>query len=815
MVWFLILQNRPLFINFCTMKTNRTTVLFTFLLAFLPLLGIPILSQADQPEELERKLSDHVSEMAPQKIFLHTDKSNYLAGETIWFKAYLVNGITHQPDQSEANIHVEVWDFLGQKVLGLVLKPENGSANGEIELDAELPDGNYFILAYTDWMRNAGDDFLFRQDFYLENPGYANRIDNSSRRFNQNFNRDLERQQQQFSMGFFPEGGQLVNGVPTRVAVKLTDATGRGVQAGVGIKDSRGNSVGSFETNQAGLGIFVLEPEAGMQYSAEARIQGQRPVQANLPPALTEGFGLRVDIMDRETLQLTVHYASEQSSTGKCALLGHTRGQATFFLTDVGVSGSMTIRLPLSDFPTGITHFTLFSEDARPLAERLVFINHDDQAYFDMRVQALRTGDASAFNIDVLASDQMGIPLEGDFSVSVQFGNIAERSYRENIFSYLFLNSDLKGMVQDPALYFDYTQDSVEEAADLLMLTHGWRRFSWERVLSDNDPPMAHAPVYGTNLTGQLVNPDDDQGVRNAEVTLRLAEDRSKEFRTRTNDRGFFTFENLPFTDSVLVEVLPPVLAGRVVPHVEILDSGPGQDTDEELTYEYNVFTQPQQVTSRGGDWSRRRPDRSERTGGTQASAYGRPDQVIHVDQDQPYNSVIEILRDKAVGITVSRGGEITVRGPSSITHQGPPLFIIDGVESDGAFMSAHPRDLDRIEIFRGASTAAFGMRGAQGVFVAYTKRRDFESELGGQNMFLIAGLHAPREFYTDFEMPFPTMENHQVKTLLWEPELITNADGLANIQFLPVGGVTQYRIVIQGVSRNGKIGFGEFLIGN
>ncbi len=796
------------------MKTKRT-VLFPFLLTFLPLLAISFSSQAGEPEELERKLSEHVSEVAPQKLFLHTDKSNYQAGETIWFKAYLVNGITHQPDLSEANIHVEVLDYQGQPVTGLVLMPENGSASGEIALDSDLPDGNYFIRAFTDWMLNAGEDFLFRQDFYLENPNYANRIENSSRRFNQNFNRDLERQQQQFSMGLFPEGGTLVAGVSTRIAVKLTDATGRGIKANGEIKDSQGNPVVTFKTNEAGLGVFDLEPESGMRYIAEARIAGQRPVQADLPRAVTEGFGLRVDILDGETLQLTVHYVSEQSSTGKCALLGHTRGQANFFLTDVGVNGNMTIRLPLSDFPTGITHFTLFSEDARPLAERLVFINHDDQAYFDMRAQALRTGDASALNIDLLASDQMGIPLEGDFSVSVQFGNIAERSYRDNIFSYLFLSSDLKGMVQDPALYFDYTQESVEEAVDLLMLTHGWRRFSWSQVMSGHDPVMAHTPVYGTSLRGQLVVPDEHQGVRNAEVTMRLAEDRSKVYTTRTNERGVFTFENLPFTDSVLVEILPPALSGRVIPKVEVLDSGPGQVQDVVVEYGYNVFSQPQQVTARGRDWSRRRPERRESTGGSQASAYGRPDQTIYVDPNEPYSAMIDVLRDKAVGVTVSSSGSITVRGPSSINYQGPPMFIIDGVESDGAFMSAHPRDIERIEIFRGASTAAFGMRGAQGVFVAYSRRRDFESEVSGQNMFLIAGLHAPREFYTDFEMPFPRIGEHQVKTLLWEPELMTNAEGLANIQFLPVGGVTQYRIVIQGVSRDGKIGFGEFLIGN
>jgi hypothetical protein len=368
--------------------------------------------------------------------------------------------------------------------------------------------------------------------------------------------------------------------------------------------------------------------------------------------------------------------------------------------------------------------------------------------------------------------------------------------------------------VQDPAIYFDYEQNSVEEAVDLLMMTHGWRRFSWGRIVSGPGPVLTYAPTYGTILKGQLIDPGENQGVRNAEVTMRLAEDRSQVFKTMTNERGFFTFENLPFIDSVLVEILPPMVQGRTVPQVEILESGHGQTREIKPVFAQNIMTRPQQVTSRGQQWSRVRQQR-EGAGSGQASAYGRPDQTIYVDQNQPYSSVLEILRDKAVGVTISGSGNVTVRGPSSINYQGPPLFIVDGVESQGGFMGVHPRDIERIEIFRGASTAAFGMRGAQGVFVAYTKSRDYESELGGQNVFLIAGLHAPREFYTDFGMPFPQIDDHQVKTILWEPELTTNAEGLANFQFLPAGGISQYRVVIQGVSKSGKIGFGEFLIGN
>lgn len=788
------------------------------LLVFLSLMfKLTLSAQTDVSPDglsgLDHKLSEYTGITAPQKLFLHTDKTNYMAGETIWFKAYLVNGVTHQPDLSEANVYVEIRDTEGNMVHHMVLKPRGGSAAGDIELDASFADGNYQIRAYTDWMLNSGEDFLFHKSFYLENPGHANRIDNSARRFNRNFNRDLERKKQEHFVHFFPEGGRLVHNVLSRVAVKVTDATGKGIEASGRILDSGGSEAGGFSTNAVGLGVFSLTPSATTGYRAEVQIPGNRPFIAELPDVASQGFVLRVDMPDQETLELTVHHSSASAEPGRCAILAHTRGQANFFLPELGVQESETIRIPLSDFPTGITHITLFSDGGQPLAERLVFVNHDDQAYFDIRALSLRSGEANALHIDVLASDRQGIPMEGDFSASVQFGNIGERSHRENIFSYLFMSSDLVGLVQDPALYFDYEQESVEEAVDMLMLTHGWRRFRWTNVLSSTSPVLAHAPSFGTTVSGMLTGPDNE--VRNAEVSLRKADDKSQVFTTQTNERGFFSFENLPFTDSVLVEILAPISAQGVEPGVEILSFGERGGPESDWSYEMNPLTKPQQITARGRDWSRVRTPRDPEAVSGSNSPYGRPDQTIYVDQNQPYASVLDILRDKAIGLIISPAGNITVRGPTSIQNQQPPIFIIDGVESQGAFMGAHVRDIERIEVFRGASTAAFGSRGASGALVAYTKRRDFDEETSPQHMFLIAGLHAPREFYTGFEMPLTRLEDNQVKTIMWEPGLVTGVDGLASFQFLPPSGVGRYRIVIQGIGKDGKVGFGEFLIGN
>jgi hypothetical protein len=233
------------------------------------------------------------------------------------------------------------------------------------------------------------------------------------------------------------------------------------------------------------------------------------------------------------------------------------------------------------------------------------------------------------------------------------------------------------------------------------------------------------------------------------------------------------------------------------------------------MLYSPNVNTLAQQITDRGSNWSRPRAERSSQATSRGGQLFGTPDQTIYLHPNEPYSSVIDVLRDKAVGLTISPTGFISIRGVRSINYQSPPLFYIDGIESEGAFLNTHPRDLERIEIFRGASAAVFGVRGANGALVAYSKRRDYDAESTSSSVFMVKGLHASREFFQETEIAAAFDPLNEVKTAFWKPQLVAGEDGIASFQFFPLSGVTRYRIVIQGVSNNGKIGYAEFVIGN
>ncbi len=107
---------------------------------------------------------------APQeKIYLHTDKPYYSAGEDIWFKAYLLNASTHRPTTKSRYVYVELTDRSDSVVSRVKIRKDSLGFSGNLKLSPELSPGNYALRAYTFWMQNATPDFFFHKNIYIGN----------------------------------------------------------------------------------------------------------------------------------------------------------------------------------------------------------------------------------------------------------------------------------------------------------------------------------------------------------------------------------------------------------------------------------------------------------------------------------------------------------------------------------------------------------------------------------------------------------------------------------------------------------------------
>ncbi|TVR70708.1 MAG: hypothetical protein EA408_10885, partial [Marinilabiliales bacterium] len=685
-------------------------IIISVVLCHLPVSG----QQGSSPiEDAGLKLQEFTSFAAPQKIYIHQNKNHYGAGDILWFSVYLMDGSLHVPDTVKTNVYVDLISSSGTLMGTRILLAENGFAEGDFNLARNIPDGNYRIRAYTDWMKNFGEEFYYSSYFYIRNSSYADIVPRAEARANRRFNRNLDNLGETGSIVFFPEGGRMVEGVQGRVAFRAFDGLGNGLDATGEVIDESSGVVATFNTDQMGTGRFEITPAAGSRYTARVSFGDGRPQEFGLPEPLAEGIALRVDQGD-DYLRVSVNSTYSESSPSyseEVVLVAHVRGSAVTGQVAALQDGIAAVNFPLESFKTGVAHITAFTPGMVPLAERLVFINHDDALVFYPEMGRQEVGDREYYVLGIDVTDKDGNPVEGSFSLSVVHTEAGMPEMNRNILSELLMNSDLPGLKGATYNYLDPGRDLVE-SLDNIMMTYGWRRFMWEDVLAGNMPDIEHEPSSSLAVSGRAIDPSQNRGLPNFPVQLEVSGKDNGVFETKTDNQGRFIFGDLVFHDDVRVILSTDRLVSNRPPRLE-LATGRLYGLD----YFANEFTLPQNITSRGADWERtagagRSPYSHTERDASSPQQYGVPDQTVYIQRDSKQPNMYDILVTRVRGLNHN----LQFRGPTSAFFSNRPLFMVDGTEvSQDHFLNLDPRYIERLEVFSGPRASVFGVRGAAG----------------------------------------------------------------------------------------------------
>jgi hypothetical protein len=241
------------------------------------LLSFTVVYDADVLQDILQKLEIYRTTRGQQKVYLHFDKPFYAAGEKIWFKTYLVEASLHTPDSQSRVVYVELIDQTKTILKRQMLYAPNGMTHGDMHLADSLPQGRYAIRAYTNYMKNAGEDFFFTREFSILNPSIVEEEEPA-------FHRDS------IALQFFAEGGNLVAcGAENRIGFKALSPDGKSIAVAGEILDELNNIVTTFQTQHDGMGVVKLNPGAEKKYSA--RITKPYLVKRSypLPPVHAQG----------------------------------------------------------------------------------------------------------------------------------------------------------------------------------------------------------------------------------------------------------------------------------------------------------------------------------------------------------------------------------------------------------------------------------------------------------------------------------------------------------------------------------------------
>ena len=796
-----------------------------------------------------RQLADYLLAARQEKAYLHLDRPVYGTGETIWFSAYVVDASQHQLDSLSRVLHVDLLSPDKRVVARRTLRLQGGRASGDLTIADTLAPGTYVLRAYTNWMRNAGDEFGYSRRLSIWpaspiGPQEATVPNAPTTAAGKARAAAAARPDVQF----FAEGGDMVEGLPAVVAFKATDASGRGLSVRGQLLNAQNVVLTTFASRHAGMGRFGLVPGAGQRYRARVTLPDGSTTEYPLPAALPTGYSLHVvDSGENFLVEARYRGPAGAAAPGPVQLLTQVRGVVAYpgprpLVGDIAAAW----RMPKKNYPAGIVHFTLFDAAGAPQAERLAFVASEAAG---LRVSITPDqpsyGPHAPVQLTVRVADAAGQPVAATLSLGVNDAALgALDPNAETIASNLLLTSDLTGHVESPGYYFRTPTPATAQHLDDLLLTQGWRRFAWKTVLANQAPPLRFSPEQELSLVGQVVSEHGQRPIPNSQLTFLQTKPTKNVTTATTGPDGRFAFMGIPVVDTALITlqarraqggsnvlILPdngPVPTAQPLPLLPPLSAAPPAvatlvrrsrqvqsaelDQHPERVNMRNINLANVAVTAKRETVPRDDPRRLYgATGGTVIDFANTPSM-------QTGGSVLQMLQGRVAGLTISGNPpNMTVQ----IRNSGSPQFILDGMRVDvDVINTLAPTDIESIEVFKGAEAAIFGNSG--GAIAIYTKRADpnykgaDKGPAPGVAVIRLPGFYPVREFYSPRYSSLLTNPpaDPRVSTLYWNPELRTNAKGEVEVHFFTADGSGTFEAVAEGLGRNGQPGRGSSTFG-
>lgn len=779
-----------------------------FILAFLQSVSVLFVA-AQQPENLLEKWS---ASHPIEKIYLHLDRDNYVAGETAWFKAYLSSD--WQPDTISTTLYVELLNERSAIISRKTLPVFVGAANGDIELGDSLSTGMYTIRAYTATMMNQDPDFVYKRCVFI----YGKRQ-----------KAPVAETEPAVQLNFFPEGGNMVEGVNNNIAFKATTGNGTPVDVHGTIKNSKGETVAEFSSWHDGMGMFELTPLPGEKYQAVIADAG---FTFNLPAAVNKGVALMV-IPHPEGYFFELQQPVSDPAFTATYMVGQMQHHVVFRQQFNTPKASMQGVINTQHLNSGILQVTFFNKDGMPLAERLCFVNNKEY------VQPVELK-ADTLNLSARGKNHFIISLKdtvrGSISVSVSDADyLMSTMSQENIYSGLLLTSDLKGYVHDPAYYFSAEDDSVKTALDLVMMTNGWRRFKWtelNKIPANGFKDNAYITLTGKATLQGVRKPFADKqlmlmisGVNKKRSTHLIQTDSDGRFKL--DSLVFFDKNRLFFSDvrgkkSQYIDVTmsaDSLYRGFSLPAIAPLPNSfavSSYQTKWQMDYEAIQKANGQMLEGITLKVQKKTPLQQLEDKYTSGMFSGNAEKsidLVNTDETMPYRNIFDYLQTRVSGLQIFNDGldySIFYRQTASLSSMGniPMTLYLDEVETDASFISAIPANqVALVKVYNSFAGAAGN--GPGGVLAIYTKKgSDYSGSTGIGSTSSYNGYSVVKEFYApDYKAVKDDYRPDNRITLDWQPAVFINSiDPRIGFSFYNNDRTKSFKVTIEGMTLSGKL---------
>ncbi|MEJ7828417.1 MAG: hypothetical protein WKF91_09485 [Segetibacter sp.] len=792
------------------------------------------------PKKIATGLENWSNSNPAEKVFLHTDKSTYLAGENIWYKAYIT--LDRQPSILSKIVYVDLVDESG-KVIEKQMRPiTNGTSSGDIFIPKNLPSGNYSINGYSLWMLNF-QPFLFKKMVKIYNYDFQPS--------------NLKKEIADFTVNFFPEGGDLVEGLKSTVGFFAVNKQGIPLNISGNVTDQNGKTIASLVTTHTGYGKFELTPAPNELLTASITANGVEK-KFKLPAIKKEGISLIVNNTNTNRAFVQVdRNVLNKSMYNNLLVVAQMYGRPVY-MGKVNFSEDATgMAIVKKDLPPGIMQITVFDTIGNPLAERLVFVNNNKVLDVNLKTDSIsfQNRGKNKFKMDLSKFSAPSV------SVAVTDGDFMNQAGAEdNIISNLLLSSDLKGYIHQPGYYFKNNDATLAEHLDLLMLTHGWRRFKWDDIINNKVLALKYPVESGISVSGKVTVPQSTKTISGGHVDIITKGEDSTTIisKAAVNSKGEFLVNDLNFLQKATVYLqgtktsnqnanVDVILYKSYIDTLKKSENVPSIASVNSLSSNTAVNDKYLDIISRETGKNKvltlsevkitaKRITRMDSLNSTYASALFQMGQSLELTSVH-YLSIWQFLREQVNGLVVegnptdpnvyfTRFAGLTA--PTIAADDAEGTNQAGGMESNGityflneinvsknVISTIHPTDVALVKLFKGPEGASLGTN--EGGIAIYTKKGLIEKSRTGEKGFFTekkTGYAVTREFFNpDYTIPVDSIYADNRTTLYWNGNIKTDKSGMAIIRFFNNDISKKYKIIIQGIDKTGNLIYKEQIL--
>lgn len=335
-----------------------------------------------------------------ESVTLNTDRDIYLSGEKIWFKAFCLNKNKTSKIKLSKVLYVELFNNSRKSIIKQKFTIDNGIAQGVIEIPQEFLSGNYYLRAYTQFLKNYPADNYFTTLITIINPEFP---------LPKNIIESTDNQ-----IDIVPEFGILIEDISTKIAYRINHNLLEDLKEAV-IVDDENNIVTSSITMINGCGIFEITPNKSKAYFLHIILKDNDTIVKSLPTIIPEGIAIQTSFSEENNLVVSIinkNVLSDQSQKYLLSLLSSTN--QVLSEKSIIASNEITVTVFPSEILKSGVNYVRLKDIAGNIIQYSAFYKNDYREIilnFDLQKKSYSPREMVSINFSAFPSSNLSVSI--------------------------------------------------------------------------------------------------------------------------------------------------------------------------------------------------------------------------------------------------------------------------------------------------------------------------------------------------------------------------------------------------------------------